>query len=59
MTEAGLPPLPGSVEPLADAESAKRLADGIGYPVIIKAAAGGGHGMSIVDVPADFARTYQ
>jgi len=60
MTEAGLPLLPGSVEPLADAESAKRLADEIGYPVIIKAAAGGGgRGMSIVRTPDDFARTYQ
>ncbi|MPZ85027.1 MAG: acetyl-CoA carboxylase biotin carboxylase subunit [Actinophytocola sp.] len=60
MTEAGLPLLAGSVEPLADAESARRLAEEIGYPVIIKAAAGGGgRGMSIVDIPADFARTYQ
>jgi acetyl-CoA carboxylase, biotin carboxylase subunit len=60
MTEAGLPLLPGSVEPLADAESAKRLADEIGYPVIIKAAAGGGgRGMSIVHEPDEFARTYQ
>jgi acetyl-CoA carboxylase biotin carboxylase subunit len=60
MTAAGLPLLPGSVEPLADAESAKRLADDIGYPVIIKAAAGGGgRGMSIVDDTADFVRTYQ
>lgn len=60
MTEAGLPLLPGSVEPLADAESAKRLADDIGYPVIIKAAAGGGgRGMSIVHEPDEFARTYQ
>lgn len=60
MTGAGLPLLAGSVEPLADADSARRLADEIGYPVIIKAAAGGGgRGMSIVDIPADFARTYQ
>jgi acetyl-CoA carboxylase, biotin carboxylase subunit len=60
MTAAGLPLLPGSVEPLADAESARRLADEIGYPVIIKAAAGGGgRGMSIVHEPDDFARTYQ
>ncbi|HEX6353747.1 acetyl-CoA carboxylase biotin carboxylase subunit [Actinophytocola sp.] len=60
MTEAGLPLLPGSVEPLADAESAKRLADSIGYPVIIKAAAGGGgRGMSIVHEADEFARTYQ
>jgi len=60
MTEAGLPLLPGSVEPLADPESAKQLADDIGYPVIIKAAAGGGgRGMGIVHEPTDFARTYQ
>lgn len=60
MTEAGLPLLPGSVEPLTDAESAKRLADSINYPVIIKAAAGGGgRGMSIVSEPDAFARTYQ
>jgi len=60
MTEAGLPLLPGSVKPLADAESAKRLADDIGYPVIIKAAAGGGgRGMSIVPDANEFARTYQ
>ena len=59
MTKAGLPLLPGSVEPLADVESAKRLADEIGYPVIIKAAAGGGgRGMSIVDSAPDFSRTY-
>jgi acetyl-CoA carboxylase biotin carboxylase subunit len=60
MTEAGLPLLPGSVEPLADAEGAGRLADEIGYPVIIKAAAGGGgRGMSIVEDSAEFSRTYQ
>ncbi len=59
MTAAGLPLLPGSVAPLTDADSAKRLADEIGYPVIIKAAAGGGgRGMSIVHDPDDFTRTY-
>jgi acetyl-CoA carboxylase biotin carboxylase subunit len=59
MSKAGLPLLPGSVEPLADAEVAGRLADEIGYPVIIKAAAGGGgRGMSIVEDPAEFSRTY-
>src|SRR5690349_18160980 len=54
MTKAGLPLLPGSVEPLNDAETAGRLADEIGYPVIIKAAAGGGgRGMSIVEDPVE------
>jgi acetyl-CoA carboxylase biotin carboxylase subunit len=60
MSAAGLPLLPGSVEPLTDAESAARLADEIGYPVIIKAAAGGGgRGMTIVADPAEFSRAYQ
>ena len=46
---AGVPILPGSREPLASAESARRLAEEIGYPVILKAAAGGGgRGMRVV-----------
>jgi acetyl-CoA carboxylase, biotin carboxylase subunit len=48
-TAAGVPVLPGSREPLADAEEARRLAAEVGYPVILKAAAGGGgRGMRIV-----------
>jgi acetyl-CoA carboxylase biotin carboxylase subunit len=47
---AGVPVLPGSKEPLADAEEALRLADEVGYPVILKASAGGGgRGMRIVE----------
>jgi len=46
---AGVPVLPGSEDPLEDAEQAKRLAGDVGYPVILKAAAGGGgRGMRIV-----------
>jgi len=46
---AGVPVLPGSTEPLATAEEAEELAEQIGYPVILKAAAGGGgRGMRIV-----------
>jgi acetyl-CoA carboxylase biotin carboxylase subunit len=49
MKEAGLPILPGSPDPLKSEEEATALARGIGYPVIIKAAAGGGgRGMRIV-----------
>jgi acetyl-CoA carboxylase biotin carboxylase subunit len=60
MAAAGLPLLPGSIEPLGDAEGAARLADEIGYPVIIKAAAGGGgRGMTIVEDPSEFSRAYQ
>ncbi|MCE7868997.1 ATP-grasp domain-containing protein [bacterium CPR1] len=42
MSEAGLPVVPGTVEPVADVEEALREAERIGYPVLIKAAGGGG-----------------
>src|SRR4051794_15083539 len=42
MAEAGLPLLPGVVEPVRTAEEGLAIADAIGYPVIIKAAPGGG-----------------
>jgi acetyl-CoA carboxylase biotin carboxylase subunit len=49
MAAAGVPILPGSPEPIEDADEAIRLAKEIGFPVIIKAAAGGGgRGMRIV-----------
>jgi acetyl-CoA carboxylase biotin carboxylase subunit len=46
---AGVPVLPGSREPLADAAEAAKVAAEVGFPVILKAAAGGGgRGMRIV-----------
>src|SRR3954469_12739664 len=49
MQEAGVPILPGSPEPLESEEEALRLAREIGFPVIVKASAGGGgRGMRIV-----------
>ncbi len=49
MTAAGVPVLPGSPDPIDDIEEAKKIAKKIGFPVIIKAAAGGGgRGMRIV-----------
>ena len=49
MQAAGVPILPGSPDPIEDADEAIKLAEEIGFPVIIKAAAGGGgRGMRIV-----------
>ncbi|MEA2176322.1 MAG: acetyl-CoA carboxylase, biotin carboxylase subunit [Blastocatellia bacterium] len=49
MQAAGVPILPGSPEPLQTEEEALRLAREIGFPVIVKASAGGGgRGMRIV-----------
>jgi acetyl-CoA carboxylase, biotin carboxylase subunit len=49
MKAAGVPILPGSPEPIESADEAIKLAKEIGFPVIIKAAAGGGgRGMRIV-----------
>jgi acetyl-CoA carboxylase biotin carboxylase subunit len=49
MREAGVPILPGSQDVVRSAEEALSLAEGIGYPVIIKASAGGGgRGMRVV-----------
>jgi acetyl-CoA carboxylase biotin carboxylase subunit len=56
MAAAGVPIVPGSGEPVGDAEAAARIAAEIGYPVILKAAAGGGGiGMAKVADPAALA----
>ena len=39
---AGVPTVPGSEGVIADMDEAARLADDLGFPVMIKAAAGGG-----------------
>jgi acetyl-CoA carboxylase biotin carboxylase subunit len=60
MSKAGLPLLPGTVEPVNTVDEAFEIADGIGYPVIIKAVAGGGgRGMSVVHRREDLANLYQ
>jgi Acetyl/propionyl-CoA carboxylase, alpha subunit len=48
MKAAGVPILPGTSEPVQAADEVKELVNVIGFPVIIKAAAGGGRGMRIV-----------
>lgn len=53
VTAAGVPILPGTKEGVNTAEEAKKIAAEIGYPVIIKATAGGGgRGMKVVHSPA-------
>ncbi len=49
MAAAGLPIIPGSAGAIPDEEAAKKIARDIGYPVMIKAAeGGGGRGMRVV-----------
>lgn len=48
--EAGVPVVLGSPDPVADVEQAARLAAEIGYPVLVKASAGGGgRGMRVME----------
>ncbi|NBU83090.1 MAG: acetyl-CoA carboxylase biotin carboxylase subunit [Sphingomonadaceae bacterium] len=52
--DLGLPLVPGSAGAIEDVEEAKRLAREVGYPVIIKAASGGGgRGMKVVTSEED------
>jgi pyruvate carboxylase len=53
----GVPTLPGTEEPLADRDAALKAAKEIGFPLMIKAAfGGGGRGMRVVQKAADLAR---
>ena len=55
MSRAGLPIAKGSPGPISDPEEASQIADEIGFPVIIKAAAGGGGiGMQVVNSADEF-----
>ncbi len=55
MMDAGVPVVPGSREPVYDVQEAKKLAEEIGFPVMIKASSGGGgKGMRVANGPDDF-----
>ena len=57
MKKAGVPILPGSDGPIENEEKALKLAKDIGYPVIVKATAGGGgRGMRVVRAPAELSQ---
>lgn len=56
MEAAGVPLPPGTTTALTSIDEARQVADSVGYPVLIKAAAGGGgKGMRLVHDPAEFA----
>ena len=60
MVRAGVPVIPGTKEPIFTAEAGRKFADEIGYPVMIKAAlGGGGKGMRVVQNSADFEKNFQ
>ncbi|MBI2058463.1 MAG: acetyl-CoA carboxylase biotin carboxylase subunit [Nitrospirae bacterium] len=60
MAEAGVPIVPGMKKPIDNIEDAKGLAREIGYPVLLKAAGGGGgKGMRIVEKETDFAKLFE
>ena len=57
--ELGLPVVPGSPGAVADGAEARRIAEELGYPVLVKAAAGGGgRGMQVVERAADLERAF-
>ena len=60
MKKLGVPCVPGSEGGVASLEEAKRLGEEIGYPVIIKATAGGGgKGMKVAQTAKDMERAFQ
>jgi len=60
MQQAGVPVVPGTTESLADADAARVAAKSIGYPVMLKAAAGGGgKGMRVVKSAGELPRAFE
>lgn len=55
VSKYNIPLVPGTEEAITDVPAAKKIAAEIGYPILIKASAGGGgKGMRIVESDADF-----
>jgi acetyl-CoA/propionyl-CoA carboxylase, biotin carboxylase, biotin carboxyl carrier protein len=60
MRAAGVPIVPGTTEPLESAEQLVRIGDELGWPLAIKASAGGGgKGLKVVRGPADAERAFE
>ena len=59
MVAAGVPVIPGTKEAVYDAKTGEELADQIGYPVIVKAAlGGGGKGMRVANCKEEFENAF-
>ena len=60
MATAGVPLVPGTDTPLDSAREARRVAESVGFPVVLKAAAGGGgKGMRVVRSPNDVGGAFE
>ena len=60
MQAAGVPIIPGTTDPVASVEELCALGESIGYPLLIKAAAGGGgKGMEVVEAASDAERAFE
>jgi acetyl-CoA/propionyl-CoA/long-chain acyl-CoA carboxylase, biotin carboxylase, biotin carboxyl carrier protein len=60
MRDAGVPIVPGTTEPLESVEQLTRLGEELGWPLAIKASAGGGgRGLKVVRNPADAERALE
>jgi acetyl-CoA/propionyl-CoA carboxylase, biotin carboxylase, biotin carboxyl carrier protein len=60
MSAAGVPIIPGTTEPVESADDVRRLGDEIGWPIAIKASAGGGgKGLKVVASPDEVERAFE
>ena len=60
MMEAGVPVIPGTKEPVFEVNEARKMADAMGYPVMIKASSGGGgKGMRIARNALEFDENFR
>jgi acetyl-CoA carboxylase biotin carboxylase subunit len=60
MKKAGVPVLPGSDGPVDSEEKAQKIAKDLGYPIIIKAVAGGGgRGMRVIRAPGELSKSFK
>ena len=60
MSAAGVPIIPGATEPAESADDVRRLGDELGWPIAIKASAGGGgKGLKVVAAPEEVERAFE